>query len=212
MTQFWVQLNQIFGPSYFDRTLILITQLECFQIKFGQSKKHTKFEKNLTHGFDKSADLLIIFSNYVCFSKSPNFKQYLFLGGVFRLTEVALKKPLLWDVCLLHMNELPFKEFFKVRNMWKIFSLTRHWHNSNLSTFAKLPSEDLKQKQFQKVVWIKSHHLQLLWRFKLWTGKFALGEKTLLDIVNKHLKTICLLTSPNNVLTYYRKKTFPAKV
>ena len=40
-------------------------------------------EKNLPHGFDKSADLLSkrhkeitrkIFSNYVCFSKSPNFK------------------------------------------------------------------------------------------------------------------------------------------
>ena len=50
-------------------------------------------------------------------------KKYLLLGGVFRLTEVALEKALLWDVCLLHMNELPFKEFFKVRNMWKLFSL-----------------------------------------------------------------------------------------
>ena len=27
------------------------------QIKFGHSEKHTKFEKNLPHGFDKSADL-----------------------------------------------------------------------------------------------------------------------------------------------------------
>ena len=27
-------------------------------IKFGLSEKHTKFEKNLPHGFDKSADLL----------------------------------------------------------------------------------------------------------------------------------------------------------
>ena len=46
------------------------------------SEKHTKFEKNLPHGFDKSAYLLSkhqnleedFFSNYVCFSKSPNFK------------------------------------------------------------------------------------------------------------------------------------------
>ena len=27
-------------------------------IKFGLSEKHTKFEKNLPYGFDKSADLL----------------------------------------------------------------------------------------------------------------------------------------------------------
>ena len=26
-------------------------------VKFGLSEKHTKFEKNLLHGFDKSADL-----------------------------------------------------------------------------------------------------------------------------------------------------------
>ena len=28
------------------------------QVKFGLSEKHTIFEKNLPHGFDKSADLL----------------------------------------------------------------------------------------------------------------------------------------------------------
>ena len=27
-------------------------------LKFGLSEKHTQFEKNLHHGFDKSADLL----------------------------------------------------------------------------------------------------------------------------------------------------------
>ena len=27
-------------------------------VKFGISEKHTKFEKNLPHGFEKSADLL----------------------------------------------------------------------------------------------------------------------------------------------------------
>ena len=27
-------------------------------VKFGLSEKHTKFEENLPHGFDKSADLL----------------------------------------------------------------------------------------------------------------------------------------------------------
>ena len=47
-------------------------------LKFGISEKHTNFEKNLPHGVDKSADLQIKtvrknFSNYACFSKSPNF-------------------------------------------------------------------------------------------------------------------------------------------
>ena len=51
-------------------------------VKFGLCEKHTKFEKNLPHGFDKSADLLNKRQNheedffqikYVCFSKSQNF-------------------------------------------------------------------------------------------------------------------------------------------
>ena len=31
--------------------------IKC-QVQFGLSEKHTKFEKNLPHGFDKLADLL----------------------------------------------------------------------------------------------------------------------------------------------------------
>ena len=49
-------------------------------VKFGLSGKHTKFEKNLSRGFEKSADLLSKCQNheedifkYVCFSESPNF-------------------------------------------------------------------------------------------------------------------------------------------
>ena len=34
-------------------------------------------------------------------------------GGAIRLTELALERPILWDICLLHNNELPFKDFFK---------------------------------------------------------------------------------------------------
>ena len=34
-------------------------------------------------------------------------------AGAIRLTELKLKRPLLWDVCMLHNNELPFKDFFK---------------------------------------------------------------------------------------------------
>ena len=52
-------------------------------IKFELSEKHIKFEKKNLHDFDKSADLLSkrqkheedFFSNYVCFSKSPNLKM-----------------------------------------------------------------------------------------------------------------------------------------
>ena len=35
-----------------------------FQVRFGLSEKRTKFEKNLPHGFDKSADLLSIRQNH----------------------------------------------------------------------------------------------------------------------------------------------------
>ena len=50
-----------------------------FSLKFELPEKH-KIWKNLPHGFDKSADLLRqpwgrFFSNYLCFSKSPNFMQ-----------------------------------------------------------------------------------------------------------------------------------------
>ena len=57
-----------------------------FEIKVRTFWEALKIWKNLPHGFDKSADLLSKrqnheedFSNYVCFSKSPNFKFWLFL-------------------------------------------------------------------------------------------------------------------------------------
>ena len=31
-------------------------------------------------------------------------------------------------------------------------------------------SQELKWKRFKKIAWIRSHHLQLQWKFKLWTG------------------------------------------
>ena len=47
-------------------------------IKFGPSEKHTEFEKNLPHGlyiyFVNFQTMRKIFSNYVGFSESPNFK------------------------------------------------------------------------------------------------------------------------------------------
>ena len=40
-----------------------LTLKNCL-VKLGLSEKHTKFEKNLHHGFDKSADLLSKRQNY----------------------------------------------------------------------------------------------------------------------------------------------------
>lgn len=34
-------------------------------------------------------------------------------GGVIRLLERRLDKPLQWIICLLHMNELPFRHLFQ---------------------------------------------------------------------------------------------------
>ena len=37
-----------------------------------------------------------------------------FLGGAIRLVEeYHIKRAVLWDICLLHCNELPFKKYFK---------------------------------------------------------------------------------------------------
>ena len=38
--------------------LVILGHYDHLKLKFGLSEKHTRFEKNLYHGFDKSADLL----------------------------------------------------------------------------------------------------------------------------------------------------------
>ena len=43
--------------------------LQSMYLKFGLSEKHTKFEKNLPYGFDKSTDLL---------SKRQNHEEHFF--------------------------------------------------------------------------------------------------------------------------------------
>ena len=74
-------------------------------------------------------------------------KKYFLLGGVFRLTEVALEKALLWDICLLHMNELPFKQFFKYCDA----SGADDWETSSKSpTFIGHIGKNFKHKLFQK--------------------------------------------------------------
>ena len=54
------------------------------ELKFGISEKHTKFEKNLPHGFDKLADLL---------SKRQNHEEDFFkLCVLLRKSELYLVK------------------------------------------------------------------------------------------------------------------------
>ena len=56
--------------------------LACRLVKFGLSEKHTKFEKICLMVLTNQLIYLVnvktirqIFSNYVCFSKSPNFTK-----------------------------------------------------------------------------------------------------------------------------------------
>ena len=49
--------------------LVILGHYDHLKLKFGLSEKHTRFEKNLYHGFDKSADLL---------SKSQNHEEDFF--------------------------------------------------------------------------------------------------------------------------------------
>ena len=48
-------------------------------------------------------------------------------------------------------------------------------------------------------------------KIQIMSGKFCLRSKgkTLMGVVNKHLKTKILLTSPSNVWPYYLKEIFP---
>ena len=61
-------------------------------VKLGLSEKHTKFEKNLLHGFDKSADLL---------SKHQNHEE-----DFFKLC-VILKKSELYNCTILQYKLRP---------------------------------------------------------------------------------------------------------
>ena len=62
---------------------IVISPRSPASVNLGLSEKHIKFEKNLPHSFDKSADVLLvniktmkkIFSNYMRFSESPIFTR-----------------------------------------------------------------------------------------------------------------------------------------
>ena len=54
-----------------------------------------------------------------------------------------------------------------------MLSLATHQSTATISTKCQTPFHNVKQKRFQKVVWIRSHNLQ--WKFKLCVGKLAWG-------------------------------------
>ena len=60
--------------NYPKTEFVVLSTTSVNYAKFGLSEKHSKFEKNLPHGFDKSADLLSKHQNheFVYFSESPN--------------------------------------------------------------------------------------------------------------------------------------------
>ena len=78
---------QVTGTST-GENYVGIADLDCRKVestkwlKFGLSEKHTKSEKNFLMVLTNQLIYLVnvktmrkIFSNYVCFSKSPNFKN-----------------------------------------------------------------------------------------------------------------------------------------
>lgn len=50
-------------------------------------------------------------SAITCDSTNVNVGEH---GGVIRLLELYLKRPLQWLICMLHLNELPFREVFRM--------------------------------------------------------------------------------------------------
>ena len=72
------------GSPNFTINLFVTSKNEqnALRLKFGLSEKHTKFEKIFLMGLTNQLIYLVnvktirkIFSNYVCFSKSPNFTK-----------------------------------------------------------------------------------------------------------------------------------------
>ena len=71
------------GPKFYKNLQIwqpLLNNFLALLVKFGLSEKHTKFEKIFLMVLTNQLIYLVnvktirqIFSNYVCFSKSPNF-------------------------------------------------------------------------------------------------------------------------------------------
>ena len=81
---------EVVSPSlefiYLVKDYSIVKSLTSEAIKFGLSEKHTKFEKiflmvlkNQLIYFVNVKNLRKIFSNYVYFSKSPNFNTHMYV-------------------------------------------------------------------------------------------------------------------------------------
>ena len=65
----------------------------------------------------------------------------------------------------------------------------------------------LIKKRYKNIAWIRSHHLHLQWKFKLWAEKFTWGNKAKHD-VNKLIVFKNLFTKKRNILPLHLRKTF----
>lgn len=65
--------------------------------------------KEITDYFSKHEKSLSDLLAIGCDGTNVNVGKY---GGIIRLLEKQIKKPLQWIVCLLHMNELPLRHLF----------------------------------------------------------------------------------------------------
>ena len=76
-TKFAVYLENEKRPTYIRELEIGLAHLigAPAELKLGLSEKHTKFEKNLPRGFDKSADLLCKLQNH----EEDFFKSFVLL-------------------------------------------------------------------------------------------------------------------------------------
>ena len=62
--------------------------------------------------------------------------------------------------------------------LWSTFHLLEEWKMKGclMSKCTAKKEKVLKQKIFEKIAWIESHHLHLQWKFKLLAGKFTWGN------------------------------------
>ena len=70
-------------------------------------------------------------------------------SGIIRRTEIALNRPLLWAICLLHYNELYLRKLFELLDIgWSSDATFRGPIGKNFQKGLKL---DLEPKNFQRI-------------------------------------------------------------
>ena len=86
-----------------------------------------------------------------------------------RLINLISRRICLWTYMQLIYDSKPRTSFFAHERMYA--SLLENQCNGDLNVLL------VKLKIFQKVAWIRTNHLHLQWKFKLWVGKFTWDVK-----------------------------------